>query len=375
VGIFLLRVVGVTDEYRVAALHALLKNGEELAYRSTYQFRRGVLSIYTIYIRVSPVIKDELKIIDWLLSGQGRGAAFSSLGDWERLCTDAFTPWEMTIDRAIAGGFLADRLSYAFAAGFRTALGCLIPAIPMNRFIALCVTEENGGGHPRSIRTSIERVQSDTGEGWRLNGRKKYITMADEAELLLVAASSGFSHGHNQVQVVIIERDSSGVTVEPMELPILPEISHGVIRLDNVEVQESHFLPGDGYLEYVKPFRTIEDLHVNAAVLGYLFRLSSDYNWAQLVREQMLAIITAVRTLAGADPLAYQVHIALGGLHRQMEHLLELISPYWKEVDEKTRSGWMRDSALLQVAGSARARRLERAWEHYTLSEDNAGNA
>lgn len=320
-------------------------------------------------------MRDELKIIDWLLSGQGRRASFSSLGDWERLCTDLFSPWEMTIDRALAGGFLADRLSYAFAAGFRTALGCLVPAIPMNRFIAFCVTEEDGGGHPRSIRTSIERVQSDTGARWRLNGRKKYITMADEAELLLVAASSGFSHGHNQVQVVIIERDSPGVTVEPMELPFLLEISHGVVNLDNVEVRESHFLPGDGYLQYVKPFRTIEDLHVNAAVLGYLFRLSSEYNWTQLVREQMLAIITAVRTLADADPLAYEVHIALGGLHRLMEYLLEMISPYWKVVDEKIRSGWMRDSALLKVAGSARARRLERAWEHYTLREDNAGNA
>jgi len=321
------------------------------------------------------MIRDELKIIDWLLSGRGRGVSFSSLGDWERLCNDVFQPWEMTIDRAIAGGFLADRLSYAFAAGFRSALSSLIPAIPMNRFVAFCVTEENGGGHPRSIRTSIERVQSETGEGWRLNGGKKYITMADEAELLLVAASSGFAHGHNQVQVVIIKRDSPGVTVEPMELPILPEISHGVVLLDNVKVQESHLLPGDGYLEYVKPFRTIEDLHVNASVLGYLFRLSSDYHWAPPVREQMLAIITAARALAGAYPLAYQVHVALGGLHRQMEHLLEVISPFWEEVDEKTRKGWMRDSALLHVAGSARARRLERAWEHYTAREDNAGNA
>ena len=33
---------------------------------------------------------------------------------------------------------------------------------------------------------------------------------------------------------------------------------------------EADLLPGDGYDIYLKPFRTIEDIHVHAALIGYL---------------------------------------------------------------------------------------------------------
>ena len=50
----------------------------------------------------------------------------------------------------------------------------------------------------------------------------------------------------------------------------LLEIPHAEVGLDRVRVEASAVLPGDGYADYVKPFRTIEDAHVHCALLGYL---------------------------------------------------------------------------------------------------------
>ena len=38
----------------------------------------------------------------------------------------------------------------------------------------------------------------------------------------------------------------------------VPEISHAEVELDRVKVSDADVLPGDGYDDYLKPFRTIE---------------------------------------------------------------------------------------------------------------------
>lgn len=70
-------------------------------------------------------------------------------------------------------------------------------------------------------------------------------------------------------------------------------------------------LPGDGYDDYIKPFRTLEDVHV---------------------------------------------HLALGAF------LLGDSAPHWERVEPGERARWQRDQALLQIADSARAARTEAAW-------------
>jgi acyl-CoA dehydrogenase len=313
----------------------------------------------------------KLEVLDWLLSTRGEPieTRLPSLNDWKKLFVQYSSNWEEPIDCAIMGGFIGDRTAYAFASGYKTALYCLMPSLPLDQIVALCVTEE-GGAHPRAIHAKLEEVagHSDSGSRWRMSGIKRFATMADEADLFMVAASMGIdSEGKNHIRLVLIERDAKGITVEPMDdIPFIKEISHGVIRLENVEVEESQLLPGDGYERYIKPFRTIEDLHVLAAILGYLFRVASLYDWPRSCTEQMLSLLVSVRALALADPAAPEVHIAIGGFQKQMDDFLITVEPYWSQTDEETRAGWERDSALMQVAGGdARAKRLERAWTFY----------
>jgi hypothetical protein len=312
-----------------------------------------------------------LTIIDRVLK-QGKSIderTFPHFSDWwKEVYLRKSELWSDPADMAIAGGFFADRVSYAFAAGYHSSLHRLIPSLPFDTITAFCVTEE-GGGHPRAIKTEMEPVRSneDGSSLFRLNGTKKFITCAREAEFLVVAVSTGIqTDGNNQIRMVVLNHGMAGITVIPMkDLHFVPEISHGILRLENVEVRESDLLPGDGYIEYIKPFRTIEDLHVSAAILGYLFRITCLYDWPREVKEKILCLMVTIRTLAVSDPNAPEVHIAFGGLFCQISGLLQAVAPFWENVETETRIAWDRDKELLNVAGSARERRLQTAWSFY----------
>jgi acyl-CoA dehydrogenase len=315
--------------------------------------------------------KRHLTIIDWILTQAKfiEDSSFPHFSDWrQEVYFQKAKSWSDPADIAIAGGFFADRVSYAFAAGYHSSLHRLVPSLPFDTITAFCVTEE-GGGHPRAIKTKMESVKSNENglSLFRLNGTKKFITCASEAELLVVAVSTGVgADGKNHIRMVLLNRGMEGITVIPMkDLHFVPEISHGILRLEDVEVMETDLLPGDGYTEYIKPFRTIEDLHVSAAILGYLFRIACLYDWPREVKEKILCLMVTVRTLAVSDPDAPEVHIAFGGVFSQISNLLQAVAPFWENVEIEIRKAWDRDKELLNVAGSARKRRLQTAWSFY----------
>ncbi len=304
-----------------------------------------------------------ITILDWLFARQGAidTAPLETVSAWKKIFDDAASGWDMPVDRAVIGGFLADRTAYAFAAGYESGLRRLVPSLPRRAIVSFCVTEEKGG-HPSTIRSSLR--ETAPGGAWTLSGSKKFITMADEAELLLVAASTGASpDGKNRIRMALVKRNAPGVEVTVMKgLPFVPEISHGTVAFSDVSVDAAAVLPGDGYGGYIRPFRTIEDLHIFAAVAGFIFRIASLHGWPRAVREEIASLLVATRGLALDDPSSPAVHIALGGLHRQITGLLESVSGYWDMADVTTRARWERDRKLLTVAETARTRRLETAW-------------
>jgi acyl-CoA dehydrogenase len=302
-------------------------------------------------------------ILDWLLRSRDMISAspIPNLQEW-KVRFDASPAWSDTADRAAAGGFLSDRLAYAFASGYQAALRRLVPTLAGGAFAAFCITEE-GGGHPAAVMARLER----RGGAYAISGSKRFITMADAADTLLVAASTGREPGgRNMIRVARVARDNPGVSMVQMpELKFVPEVGHCVIHFTDAPVSEQDLLEGDGFTRYIRPFRTVEDLHMFAAVTGYLFRVASLHGWDRVLSERMLSLLTAARGLAAEDPGTPHVHIALGGLQGQFERLLDVIEPLWEKVDEETRTRWIRDRALLKVAGSARKKRLEKAWELY----------
>jgi alkylation response protein AidB-like acyl-CoA dehydrogenase len=255
------------------------------------------------------------------------------------------------IDRAVRGGHDADRLGAAFVHGYRAALRALVPGAPART--SLCATEE-GGAHPRAIATSLD-------DELRLRGAKKWATLAAEAELLLVVASVGSDDtGRNRLRLVKVSPTAPGVTITPMPPPpFAPEVGHAQIALDT-KVAAGDVLPGDGYDDYLKPFRTVEDIHVHAALLGWMLGLGERHGWPHELIERLLAGVAALRSLAAAPPLAAATHLALAGAIAATRELVERAP--WSSLDPEARARWERDRPLLDVAGRARTARLEAAW-------------
>ena len=75
---------------------------------------------------------------------------------------------------------------------------------------SFALTEPGAGSNPAGLRTTATR----TGDGWRLNGNKRFITNAPVANLFIVfarvapAAATG-----NRIAVFLVPADSAGLTV------------------------------------------------------------------------------------------------------------------------------------------------------------------
>lgn len=265
------------------------------------------------------------------------------------------------IDGAIAGGFAADRLGFAFAAGYHAALRALVPSLEPGAMTGLSATEE-GGAHPRAIRTTL--VPTSPG-GFTLSGQKRWSTLASLASELLVVASAGTTDaGLNQLRLVRVATGAPGVGISALPAtPFAPEIPHCAVSLDAVRVDAADVLPGDGYTDYLKPFRTLEDVYVHAALLAYFVAVARRARFPRGYVERALALLVPARTLAAGPAAAPELHVALGGLLDETALLLDSAREHWTRADPAERERWERDQPLLRVASKARQARLARAWE------------
>lgn len=299
------------------------------------------------------------RILRHLLTAPVDGAEVPDLGAWWRRHHDRAAGFDRPVDRALAAGLSMDRLGWAFASGYQEALRQLVPALPPKARVALCATEE-GGNHPRAIEARLEPADG----AFRLSGAKKFTTLGTHADLLLVVASEGeTAEGRKRLAVACVPADRSGVHVEAMaELPFVPEIAHATTRFDAVPVAPEERLPGDGYTRYLKPFRTVEDVHVHAATVGWLLGTGRRFGWPDDALSELASAAVTLRALAAAPPLDEAVHVALAGAMAATARTVASVEACWAQVDEPTRARWQRDRALLGVAGSAREKRLAAAW-------------
>lgn len=272
------------------------------------------------------------------------------LPDWWRQTAGLRARAATSIARAIALGAHADRLGHAFLGGYASAITALDPSLGPDALGALCATEA-GGGHPRAIRTTLT-------DG-KLDGTKHFVSGGPLATVLLVVATTGERDGRPALKVARIAATRPGVQLEEgAALPFVPEVPHGSATFRGAAVDA--VLEGDGYDRYLKPFRTIEDLHVFGAVLGCLFA-NGRAAWPEPVLERMLALLAAISDLAARDPAAPDVHLALAGVLQTARTLIDGLE--WKGLDADFVARFERDRPLLNVADRVRAQRRERAWE------------
>ncbi|HTL34405.1 MAG TPA: acyl-CoA dehydrogenase family protein [Kofleriaceae bacterium] len=287
--------------------------------------------------------------------------AVDSLDAWWAATRQARDAETTTADRALTGGVLADRLGFAFASGYQEALRALVPGEGVR---ALCVTEARGNS-PKDIDTTI----TADGNDFVVTGAKKWATAGPLASDLLVCAKSGVdAQGRNALRMVRVSTTAPGVTITPSSAPFVPEIPHAEVKLDRVRVEASALLPGDGYADYVKPFRTVEDAHVHCALLGYLTGVARRHQFARDLIERLLAAAAATRALALADPKDPATHVALAGAITLATTLVGELESVWEDFEDDEWARWQRDRALLKVAGAARVARRDAAWSAVTGS-------
>jgi acyl-CoA dehydrogenase len=285
------------------------------------------------------------------------------VAEWWPRWRDGSARAATTVAQAMLGGFDADRVGWAFAAGYQAALRALLPDLPADTVAAFCVTEDSGN-RPRDIHTHF----TPTGDGsWSISGSKRWTTLGPDSSLLLVVGALPPAAGQARpaLKVARVPRGAPGLQLLAMpDTRFVPEVPHARVLLEQVPLAASALLPGDGYDLYVKPFRTLEDLHVSLAVCAYLLREARHRRWPTSFAERLCAAMSALSALASADTGAAAMHVALAGTLAIVHALYAEAGTYWAATaEDPAAQRWQRDAALFKVASSAAGQRAARAWQ------------
>ncbi|MEM1247403.1 MAG: acyl-CoA dehydrogenase family protein [Acidobacteriota bacterium] len=269
------------------------------------------------------------------------------------------TAGSSAFEDGIARALAADRPGYALASGHQAAVRALFPDLPEG-ITAFCASEERGA-HPRYIATRLEESQ----DAYRLSGEKRWASLAPQADQLIVVASRGATEGRNDLVCVVVPANAAGTTLTPLEAPgLAPEVGHAIVTFEAVEVAPQAVLPGDGYVDAVKPFRTYEDLYIAAALQAATLRCGIDFGWPKDLLEDTLGIVLAAAALAREDLRTPASHIGLSSLSRRCEELDAHQQQHWAASPLAER--WVRTVEPPAVAARAKERRREVAWERFS---------
>ena len=121
-----------------------------------------------------------------------------------------------------------------------------LPRLASDTAGAYALSEAGSGSDAFALQT---RAESDS-EGYRLNGRKLWISNAREAGLFLVFASINLAAGYRGITAFLVEKDTPGFTVGRKEDKLgIRASSTCELILDNCVVSADHVLgePGKGY--------------------------------------------------------------------------------------------------------------------------------
>ncbi|MBM4362776.1 MAG: acyl-CoA dehydrogenase family protein, partial [Deltaproteobacteria bacterium] len=203
------------------------------------------------------------------------------------------------------------------------------------------------------------------GERLVLRGRKRWASLSPIADVIVLIVRDPASPPERpRLRAVLLPRDTAGLAVETMPPPpFIPEIPHAELGLDGVSVEASALLPGDAYEARVKPFRSLEDLHVTAATLGHLIGVGRRTGGAEPLVERLVALAAAAPGIGELGPSLPEAHLVLGGWLSAVRELAPALDSLFARADAGERERWERDRVLLEAAGRVRARRTERAWE------------
>jgi acyl-CoA dehydrogenase len=264
-----------------------------------------------------------------------------------------------TFASAVAAGATAGQLAFAFAGGYQAALRQFLPDLAADVFAALLLSEGKRQ-RPDELLTTLTPL----GDGsFRLDGEKSYVMGGADADLLLVVARQGVdADGRITSGMVILPAHAAGITHSARtDAIILPALPHGRARFENVRVDAAMVLPGDGWVDYARPFRTLEDIHVSAAVAAHLAVHAIRRHFPQPLLASLLTCLLRLDACARAGFNDPQAHVLLAGAERELQQAGAQTNDLIKGHDDGFARDWRANHLVVAMAAPARAKRLEKA--------------
>ncbi|WP_431281329.1 acyl-CoA dehydrogenase family protein [Humitalea sp. 24SJ18S-53] len=145
-----------------------------------------------------------------------------------------------SIFNRVVGFGLMSILTYGSTAQRQALLPLLMAG---EAFCALALTEPQAGSDAAAIRTRAVRHAG----GWRINGRKTWISDAQQARWLILPARTGAEKdGHRGISLFLVPTDATGIS-----MTTLPKIGNNCmpsfdIGLQDVEVADDALLGEEG---------------------------------------------------------------------------------------------------------------------------------
>lgn len=118
----------------------------------------------------------------------------------------------------------------------------LYPLIQGEKHMALANTEPEAGADAAAIQTSAVR----DGDGWIINGTKRFCTMGDRADFFLLTTVTDKSKGRGGHTVFLVDAGIPGFNVERI-IPVLrPQYSTEIAIVD-CRIGDEHRMEGSGW--------------------------------------------------------------------------------------------------------------------------------
>lgn len=200
--------------------------------------------------------------------------------------------------------------------------------------VAVAISEPGVGAHPKHLSTTATRTDG----GWRLDGRKAYVTNGPLAGLFAVLAASGQADGRKRYSMFLVERGAAGLSFGEGHVGdrLLPAGHCGLI-LENCAVGENALLGplDDAYRTIAQPLRDDEDLlrlgPLVGAILAQIDMIAERASLGDEDREAvggLLARVEGLRALRraafAADIAARQpLLLAVAGIAREAQAVLD----------------------------------------------------
>lgn len=145
----------------------------------------------------------------------------------------------------------------------------LLPYARGQKKSCLALTEPGAGSDAAAIKTRAERRNGK----WVLNGTKTFISHARSADFIIVIAMTDPAKGaHGGMSAFLVDAGTPGLTI-PTSFPMIGEYHPYEVRLENVELDDSHLLGETG--QAFAPLQTrlgIRRVEIGARCLGLAVR-------------------------------------------------------------------------------------------------------